>query len=83
MNPVEEILKMARKFIFGEDRFMGYITSMGNLAVKHLSDSEMFEFLTEGISLYRPWAGAPYWSEQDMVRLMEDFVREFGGSDES
>lgn len=83
MNPVAEILEMAQKFISGQDRSMGFIASMENLLVEHLSDSEAFEFLAEGISLYRPWAGVPYWSERDMVQLMEDFVKEFGESEES
>ncbi|GAA0334689.1 hypothetical protein ACKI1I_33165 [Streptomyces turgidiscabies] len=83
MNPVEETLEMARKFISGEDRSMGFVASMENIVVEHLSDSEVFEFLAEGISLYRPWAGAPYWSEEDMIQLMEDFVKEFGPSEDS
>jgi hypothetical protein len=83
VSPEEEILEMARKFISGEDRSMGFVASMEKLAVEHLSDSEMFEFLAEGVSLYRPWAGVPYWSEEDMVQLMEDFVNEFGDSEES
>ncbi|MFI6341116.1 hypothetical protein [Streptomyces sp. NPDC050535] len=83
MNPGEEILAMARKFISGDDRSMGFIASMEKVVVENLPDSDMFEFLAEGISLYRPWAGAPYWSEGDMVQLMEDFVQEFGGSEKS
>lgn len=80
MNPVEDILEMARKFISGEDRSMNFVASMENFTVEHLLDSEVFEFLAEGMSLYRPWAGPPYWSEGDMVELMEDFVKEFGPS---
>ncbi|SCE01119.1 hypothetical protein GA0115239_11581 [Streptomyces sp. BpilaLS-43] len=72
---------MARKFISGEDRSMDLIASVESVAVEHLLESEVFEFLAEGISLYRPWAGAPYWSESDMVQLMEEFVREFGDAD--
>ncbi|NEB02079.1 hypothetical protein [Streptomyces sp. SID13726] len=78
MNPLEEILEMARKFISGEDRSMEYVTSMEGFAVEHFMDSEVFEFLAEGMSLYRPWGGPPYWSERDMIQLLEDFVREFG-----
>jgi hypothetical protein len=80
MNPVKEILEMARRFISDEDRSMGFVMNMENFAVEHLLDSEMFEFLAEGMSLYRPWAGPPYWSEEDMVQLMKDFVREFDDS---
>ncbi|MFI7295519.1 hypothetical protein [Streptomyces sp. NPDC050121] len=62
---------------------MGFIASMEKLAVEQLSDSEAFEFLAEGLSLYRPWAGVPYRSEEDMVHLLNDFVREFGDPEES
>ncbi|MEV7365441.1 hypothetical protein [Streptomyces sp. NPDC091299] len=82
MNPEVEILEMARKFISGEDRSMGFVSSMEEFAVEKLSDSRMFEFLAEGLSLYRPWAGTPYWSEADMVQMLEDFVAEFGIAEE-
>lgn len=78
MRPTEEIIGMAQKFISGEDRSMGFVASMENVAVEHLADFEVFEFLTEGMSLYRPWAGSPYWAEEDMVQLLEGFVKEFG-----
>jgi hypothetical protein len=78
VNPIEEILEMARKFISGEDRSMGFIASMEDFVVQHFLDSEVFEFLAEGMSLYRPWAGSPYWTEGDMVHLMEDFVKKYG-----
>ncbi|MEU3516140.1 hypothetical protein ABZ770_12770 [Streptomyces sp. NPDC006654] len=77
MNPVEEILKMARKFISGEDRSMGFVASMESFLVEHLLDTQEFDFLAEGMSLYRPWAGPPYWTEEDMLHLMKDFVKEF------
>ncbi|MGW7170909.1 hypothetical protein ACWGH3_37660 [Streptomyces sp. NPDC054884] len=81
MNPVEEILRMAQKFISGEDRSMGFIATVEDFTVEHFADSEVFEFLAEGLSLYRPWAGSPYWSEEDMVQLMTDFMKEFTPSE--
>lgn len=78
MKPQEELLSMARKFISGDDRSMEFVASIESFALEHLLDSEMFEFLTEGLSLYRPWAGSPYWTEEDMLQLMKDFVAEFG-----
>jgi hypothetical protein len=78
VNPVKEVLGMAQKFISGEDRSMDFIASIEAFIVEHLLDTEVFEFLAEGMSLYRPWAGAPYWSEEDMVQLLRDFVTEFG-----
>ncbi|MGW7011598.1 hypothetical protein ACWGBJ_13465 [Streptomyces sp. NPDC054951] len=74
---------MAHKFISGEDRSMNFATSMESFTVEHFLDSEVFEFLAEGLSLYRPWEGPPYWSERDMLQLLEDFVREFGTAEES
>ncbi|MET8168479.1 hypothetical protein ABZT34_30175 [Streptomyces sp. NPDC005329] len=56
---------------------MDFVTSMEGFVVEHFLDSEVFEFLAEGMSLYRPWAGSPYWSERDMLQLLEEFVREF------
>jgi hypothetical protein len=78
VKPEEKMLEMARTFISGEDRSMTFVASMEGFATEHLLDSEMFDFLAEGLSLYRPWAGLPYWSEEDMVQLMKDFLREFG-----
>ncbi|MFD3505385.1 hypothetical protein ACFWWT_47975 [Streptomyces sp. NPDC058676] len=83
MNPLEEILEMARKFILGEDRSMDFVKSIEDFTVEHFLDSKVFEFLAEGMSLYRPWGGSPYWSERDMLQLLEDFVREFGPAGES
>lgn len=79
MSPEKELLCMAQRFISGEDRSMEFVTAMENFTSECLLDSEMFEFLTDAFSLYRPWAGAPYWSEEDMVRLLREFVAEFGG----
>ncbi|MEU5112650.1 hypothetical protein AB0G64_14220 [Streptomyces longwoodensis] len=78
MKSEEELLSMARRFIAGDDRSMEFVTSIEKFALEHLIDSEMFEFLTEGLSLYRPWAGSPYWTEEDMLQLMKDFVTEYG-----
>ncbi|MFE9826900.1 hypothetical protein ACFYSH_33100 [Streptomyces sp. NPDC005791] len=83
MSPTGETLEMARKFISGEDRSTGFIASMESFVIEHLLDTEVFEFLAEGISLYRPWVGPPYWSEKEMIYLMETFVREFGHAEES
>jgi hypothetical protein len=83
VNPLEEILGMARKFISGEDRSMDFVTSMEDFVTEHFLDSEVFEFLAEGMSLYRPWGGPPYWSESDMLQLLEDFVREFESAGDS
>jgi hypothetical protein len=80
VNPVREIVEMAQKFISGEDRSVDFIASMEAFVIEYLLDTEVFEFLAEGISLYRPWAGSPYWSEGDMVQLLRDFVQEFGES---
>ncbi|MET9143431.1 MULTISPECIES: hypothetical protein [unclassified Streptomyces] len=78
MNPREEVLDMARRFVSGEDRSMAFVASMEDFATEHLLNTEAFEFLAEGISLYRPWAGTPYWSEREMVQLMKEFIEEFG-----
>ncbi|MGW0801275.1 hypothetical protein [Streptomyces sp. NPDC002692] len=83
MNPKAEILAMARRFISGDDRSLTFVNSMEGFAIEHLSDSDEFEFLSEGMSLYRPWAGQPYWSEADMVEMLEDFVKEFGEPEEN
>ncbi|WP_226487481.1 hypothetical protein [Streptomyces parvulus] len=83
MSPEKEILKMARTFISGEDRSMVFVGQMERFATEYLLDSEMFEFLAEGLSLYRPWAGSPYWSESDMQQLLCNFTQEFGGRQDS
>ncbi|MFF1439261.1 hypothetical protein [Streptomyces sp. NPDC058295] len=83
MNPLEEILEMAHKFISGEDRSIDFVAPMEGFTVEHFLDSEVVEFLAEGMSLYRPWEGTPYWSEREMLQLLEDFVREFGTAGES
>ncbi|MBF8174977.1 hypothetical protein IW294_29985 [Streptomyces olivaceus] len=83
MNPEEEILKMAQTFISGEDRSMAFVGKMESFVLTYLLDSEMFDFLAEGISLYRPWAGSPYWSESDMQQLLCAFTQEFNGCQDS
>lgn len=55
---------------------MDFVASVENFIVEHFLDGEIFEFLAEGVSLYRPWVGSPYWSEEEMLQLMEDFVKE-------
>lgn len=62
---------------------MEFVASMEAFAIEHLLDTEVFEYLAEGLSLYRPWAGSPYWSEEDMVQLLEAFVAEFEERDEA
>ncbi|RDD83917.1 hypothetical protein DVZ84_38060 [Streptomyces parvulus] len=74
---------MAGTFISGEDRSMAFVGQMEDFALEYLPDSEMLEFLAEGLSLYRPWAGSPYWSESEMRQLLCDFTQEFGGHQDS
>ncbi|MGW1835644.1 hypothetical protein [Streptomyces sp. NPDC002067] len=76
MTPNTELIEMIDEFLSGRDRSMNSIRKIENTLIEHFLDSEVFEFLAEPISLYRPWEGTPYIGEQEMAQVLSE-VRAF------
>ncbi|AJE43342.1 hypothetical protein [Streptomyces nodosus] len=71
MKPIEEIKELAQEFIDGRDRSMRLVGKIENILISEFLDADLYEKLTEAVSLYRPGEGLPYYSEQDMKEALE------------
>ncbi|GAA2932655.1 hypothetical protein [Streptomyces enissocaesilis] len=72
MTALHELKEMAQRFVDGEDRSMNLVNRMEDILVEHFLDSDLFESLGEGLAMYRPGAGHPYWSEPEIVQLFSE-----------
>lgn len=71
----EKFIELAQSFIDGTDRSMRAVGEMESLLVGEYEDTELYEFLIEPISLYRPWEGMPYVDEEEMSAILSEAVR--------
>ncbi|MFF8816015.1 hypothetical protein [Streptomyces pactum] len=61
---------MIDDFLTGRDRSLQFVNEIENFLIAHFLDTEVFEAVTEEISLYRPGAGMPYTDEDDMMEAL-------------
>ncbi|MBO0656934.1 hypothetical protein J1792_30600 [Streptomyces triculaminicus] len=70
MTPQVRLLELIDRFLAGRDRSMRLVNEIEDILVVDFMDTDVFETLTEAVSLYRPGAGAPYVSEDEMAEVL-------------
>ncbi|MGW4040599.1 hypothetical protein ACWEIM_30720 [Streptomyces sp. NPDC004778] len=75
MSPLDRIKELAQGFIDGRDRSMSRIWEIETLLISDFLESDLYEDLSEAVSLYRPEEGAPYYGEEEMKEALESALR--------
>lgn len=75
MNPRESLLKLIDVFLSGQDRSMQIVSQIEAVTIDYFLDSDVYEILSESVSLYRPGEGLPYMDEEEMAESLEEARR--------
>ncbi|MFI0821953.1 hypothetical protein ACH4TX_40250 [Streptomyces sp. NPDC021098] len=75
MNPRESLLKLIDEFLSGQDRSMQIVSQIEAVIIDYFLDSDVYEILSEPVSLYRPGEGLPYTDEEEMAESLEEARR--------
>ncbi|MEU5031347.1 hypothetical protein [Streptomyces milbemycinicus] len=75
MNPRESLLELINVFLSGQDRSMQVVSRIEAVAIDYFLDSDVYEILSEPLSLYRPGEGLPYVNEEEMAEALEEARR--------
>ncbi|MGW3563345.1 hypothetical protein ACWDSL_05495 [Streptomyces sp. NPDC000941] len=75
MNPRESLLELINVFLSGQDRSMQVVSQIEAVAIDYFLDSDVYEILSEPLSLYRPGEGLPYVNEEEMAESLEEARR--------
>ncbi|WP_159073469.1 hypothetical protein [Streptomyces sp. RTd22] len=75
MNPRESLLKLIDVFLSGQDRSMQIVSQIEAVTIDYFLDSDVYEILSEPVSLYRPGEGLPYMDEEEMAESLEEARR--------
>lgn len=75
MNPRESLLELINVFLSGQDRSMEVVSQIEAVAIDYFLDSDVYEILSEPLSLYRPGEGLPYVNEEEMAESLEEARR--------
>ncbi len=74
MGPEEELRNLMGDFLSGADRSIQLVGEIEEVVVGNFLDTELFEFLAEPLSLYRPGENMPYVDETEMVEVLREAI---------
>lgn len=75
MTPRQQLLSVIDAYRSGADRSVDAIGKLEAILIQHYVDSEIFEYLAEPVSLYRPFCGDPYVGEEEMNEILNQARR--------
>ncbi|WP_369201935.1 hypothetical protein [Streptomyces sp. PU-14G] len=68
--PTDDLLHLVDAFLGGRDQSLQLINKIERILIDHFPDSDVFEELTEPLTLFRPGCGTPYYDVPEMEEVL-------------